>query len=550
MPKASRGSAASMPSAPERLEKAVAIEPDHPLLHAALSEALGQLGHDTREQEEAQQALKLSTHLLREGKLLVEARYHTAMREWEQASRIYRTLFDFFPDNLDYGLALVRAMVSAGHAREAFKIVDQLRKLPPPAQGDPRIDQAEANAALRLPDYPRAQMAALRAATRAEANGQRLLSGRARMDEALATFYRGDSNRAMATLRAAQQLQLAAGDTLGVALNLHLFSAQLMFQGKIMHALRMVDEAVSLYQRIGNLHMVMRGLIMSGYQLMELGRPVEARARFAQAVALARTSSEPRNLLLVETERAFVETFLLEGEVRPARQQLERTLAAQHAKATSQDLYGPRTSLATILLAEGDLDASRKLLHEQLQLNEQSGGGEGVAFIHMSLSELELAADRAAEAEQLARQTLDETGRMGGLRPREAWTHAVLAEALVAQGKTAEARHEVEQVLVRTEHMENLYFRLHALLHVARVQLALGEATDLRQARELLTTLLVDAQRSSLVGEALEARLLLAKLEQKTGHAAAARTEFRAVAREADAKGYGLIARQAQQALR
>jgi tetratricopeptide (TPR) repeat protein len=536
--------------AEERLARAVALEPEHPLLHAALSEAFGQLGHTAREQEEAQQALKLSSHLLREGKLLVEARYRTAMREWDQASRIYRALFDFFPDDLEYGLALARAMIAGGHASEAFKLVEQLRKLPPPAQGDPRIDEAEANAALKLPDYPRAQAAALRAATQAEANGQRLLAGRARMDEALAQFYRGDHAQAMVTLRTAQRLQIAAGDTLGVALNLHLFSAQLMFQGELAQAQRVLQEAVTLYLRIGNRHMAMRGLTMSGYQLMALGRPVEARAQLAQAEALAQASGDPRNLLFVESERAFVEIFQLAGEPRRARQQLEQMLWAQHDKATSQDLYGPRTSLATILVAQGDLDAGRKLLQEQLQQNQESGGAEGISFIHMALGELEFAADRTTEAERLARQSLDEMGRIGNLRPREAWTRAVLAEALVTQGKAAEARQGVAQVLILTEHMENLYFRLHALLHVARVQLALGQVSDLRQARELLTALLGEARRSSLVGEALEARHLLARVAEKEGHAAAARTELQAVAREADARGYSLLARQARQSLR
>jgi serine/threonine protein kinase/tetratricopeptide (TPR) repeat protein len=536
--------------AKEQLERAVAIEPDHPLLHAALSEALGQLGHVTQEQEEARRALELSAHLLREGKLLVEARYRTAIHDWDRATEIYRSLFEFFPDNLSYGLALMRNMTAAGHASEALGIVDQLRKLPPPARNDPRIDQAEASAAFKLPDFERMQQAAVRAATKAEANGQRLLAGRARMEEAMATFLRGDHARAMTTLRSAQRLQVMAGDQLGVAHTLVLFSLRLMNRGNTTQALRLAEEAAMLFRQIGNRRGETRALLLSGYLLAELGRPLAVRAKLGQAEAVARASGEPEMLFSVEADHAFEESFLFEGEVLRARQRLEQVLSALRTRGNSSDRGDNLATLGIIVFAQGDLETARKLWSEHLSQSEKSGEMWRASVTRMWLAELELAADRAKEAEQLGRQALREMEREGDVQTREASTRATLALTLATQGKTTEARREAEQALTLAEHSESVLFRLRTLLYVARVHLVLGQPADLQRAREMLTTLLTDAERSSLVGQALEARLALAQLEKKTGPAALARTALRTVAREADARGFGLIARQARQALR
>ena len=51
----------------------------------------------------------LSAGLSREERLSVEARYRATTTDWDRASEIYRTLFNFFPDSLDYGPQLACA---------------------------------------------------------------------------------------------------------------------------------------------------------------------------------------------------------------------------------------------------------------------------------------------------------------------------------------------------------------------------------------------------------------------------------------------------------
>src|SRR6266496_899526 len=88
------------------LEKAVGLDPGFLQGHAALAQAWSELGYDRKAKEAAQKAFDLSRKLSREDRLFVEARYREVSKEWEKAVEIYRTLFEFFPDNLEYGLHL------------------------------------------------------------------------------------------------------------------------------------------------------------------------------------------------------------------------------------------------------------------------------------------------------------------------------------------------------------------------------------------------------------------------------------------------------------
>src|SRR5215831_1211970 len=114
------------------LQRAVWAEPDYALSHAALATAWAQLGYDESARGEAKKAFDLSSNLSRAERLLVEARYHETSREWEKAAGIYRALFEFFPDNLDYGLALANAEYRANKWKDALDTIAALQALPHP----------------------------------------------------------------------------------------------------------------------------------------------------------------------------------------------------------------------------------------------------------------------------------------------------------------------------------------------------------------------------------------------------------------------------------
>src|SRR6185295_17710949 len=204
------------------LEEAIAADPDYSLAHSALSAAWSSLGFDERARAEAKRAFDLSGKLSREERLVVEGRYRETTRDLAKAIELYRTLSNFFPDNLEYGLQLAGAQSAAGKGRDALATLDLLRALPPPASADPRIDFAEAVAAFSLSDFKRQEAAAARAATAASSRGARLLLANALLRQGDAIRLRGGKERARQLFERAKDIFAATGDRSGTATTLTL----------------------------------------------------------------------------------------------------------------------------------------------------------------------------------------------------------------------------------------------------------------------------------------------------------------------------------------
>ena len=119
---------------------------------------------------EAQRALALSSQSSREERLLIEARAHE-LSEIAQAIESYRALWEFFPDNVDYGLSLLGNQVEGGHGKDAEETLAQLRKLVVSEADGARIDLGQADIAFSLSDFRQQQSLSQRAAARGRAIG-------------------------------------------------------------------------------------------------------------------------------------------------------------------------------------------------------------------------------------------------------------------------------------------------------------------------------------------------------------------------------------------
>ena len=126
----------------EAFGRAVAEEDDFAFAHLELSRALTATGYDARALDEAKRALDLSARLGREQRLVIEAQYAVAAKDWHAASDRYQTLFGFFPDNLDYGLAYARTQVLGGDRQQAFATLDRIHSAPRSAIDEARLDSA------------------------------------------------------------------------------------------------------------------------------------------------------------------------------------------------------------------------------------------------------------------------------------------------------------------------------------------------------------------------------------------------------------------------
>jgi eukaryotic-like serine/threonine-protein kinase len=609
------------------LHKAAALEPQHPLIHWALAEAWERLGYAGAARGEARRAFELSRGLPREERLSIEARHREMSAEWDQALEIYQTLWDFFPDSIDYGLRLAEAQIRAGRRREAFGTVQALRRLPQPLADDPRIDVLEMDAARQFGDSRRQRAAAARAAEKGGQRGALLLVARARVGEGLALVRLGEPEPAAAAYEEARRLYATAEDSMGVATALRGLAELHAQQGDadrartlgeealricreigdksglartlgwltlvlearwdLPGALGLLEEALETYREIDSGPDVVATLMAIARLLRQQGERHAAEARLLEALALARESGAKLFEAAVLNELAI--TLASRGKMDEARPvhaeaaELFEALGAADVRAQAVfsmahvglwpggwieealRLYrdslaalrelGQRSWVAHVLfrsaparLENGDLAGARAQYDEALAIGTQLREADTVAIGNLGLAELQLEAGQAQEAEAAARTAGEALGR-AGRTDGEALGHVVLARALLALGRLAEAQQAIERARSLYARNADLGRRYSAEVVAARIRAAREGPAD-RLAREGLERAIEEAAEAGFLGPQLEARLALGELELEAGELDAGCARLGALEREAVTRGFGLIAGKTGRALR
>jgi len=570
------------PAARDLLSKAVDAEPACAVSHSALAQAWNTLGYDEKAKQEARKALDLSGSLSRESRLFIEGRYREMAKEWDKAVEIYGTLFKFFADNLDYGLRLALAQTSAGRAKDALATAAAMRNLPPPAGEDPRIDLAESKAAELLGDFQRAHLLAAAAVEKGEAQGAGLLVARARLAQGWILDRLGQLPQAAAVLGKAKDMFAHAGDTQGVARTLQSLAGVLYDQGDLAGARKMYEDSLSVSRRSGDRGGVAVSLNSIANVLYEQGNLAGAKTLYEQSLPVQReigskdgiggTLGNIANVLdgqgdLAGARRMNEEALKNFGDVADKRgmastlDNLGLSLYEQGDLAGAKAFYeqalkidletGYRrgrayvlSGLAQIALAKGDIAEARKGVEEALAIRSEMGDGLNAASSRADLALVLLEESRPADAEPLIRQSI-EVFRKEKSGDSEAAAYALLGRALLADAKPAEAMAAVQHATALLSHTSAFPVRFGVTLAMARVQTASGRASALVDARKRLESTLAIAMQHGYLGYVFATRLALGELENKSGAAVEGRARLAAVANEADAKGFGLVARKA-----
>jgi eukaryotic-like serine/threonine-protein kinase len=517
------------------LQQAVELEPGHALSHAALADAWLQLGYDEKAKQEAKKAFDLSSTLSREDRLAVEARYREAMNDWGRVINLYRTLFTFFPDDPEYGLHLAQAETRADQPKEALAALAALRRLPPPAGADPRIDLAEAQAFNFMPDPDHAErerLAAEKAATKAEAQGATRLLSSALIEEAWASLNSGHSELARNLDQRAQSISEAAGDRRSDAQALTQLAIMTEDQGDLAGGRKMYEAALALYREIGNKRGEAATLDDIGEQMASQGAP-EAKRTLEQALALYREIEDVAAAAMVEGNMGVL--LYDQGQLAQAEHVLNEE-ARFFRQAGNRDLAQSLTlSLGDVLFAQGDLNGAEKAYAE--------AAGEG-ALDALRQSELSIEKGDPARAERLAAQFVGDR-RFSIFPVNELGGRTLLALALLEEGKTLEARQQIELAAPLAEKIQDVNSRIKYEIVAGRVRSASGKSADIADATRSLRAALAEATSGGFVGYQFWARLAQAEIEVKSGNAHIGRAHLTALERDATAKGYGLVAHKA-----
>jgi DNA-binding winged helix-turn-helix (wHTH) protein/tetratricopeptide (TPR) repeat protein len=514
--------------AEELLAKAVAADPKYPLAHAALSEAWWHMGYEAKSRAEAQRAMEMAAQLPEEERLLVEAQYRRAVEDWPKAVEASKSLFHLFPDRLDYGLLLASAQIHVSKT-EAIKTLTALHQLPAPLGDDPRIDMVEASAEIDI-DLAKSRESAKRAIAKATAQGAHVL-----VASTYGRLCQEGVGLNMATTEAIADCETAR--QMDAALN---NLAAIYYQmGDLARSAEAFAQAMKQFREIGNPSGVGTAMSNLGGVRLAMGDVAAAKKYFAEAIPNYQAVEDGEGVALALNNLGDLSRQ--SGELDAAKINYEKAMVTarriDNKNAEAYVLYG----LGDVLYDRGEFAPARKSYEESLAMRKQLGEKQAAAESEVAIAQVAIEEHAAADAEQVLRRC-HEQFHQEQQADDELAASTELIYALLAQGKQADAQQEAQRSGALEKSSQNVLARLQFSLATARVALASEHPAS---AHEALEKVLREAHEKGYVGVELEARLALAELEQKTGRATAAQTQFAAVRAAARSRGFGRIASKA-----
>ncbi len=567
-------------AARDLLSRSVTIEPKHALTHSALAAAWSALGYDAKSQAEAKQAFDLSGGLSREDRLSVEGRYREATHEWGKAVEIYRTLAGFFPDNLDYGLRLASAQVSAGNPKDALDTLDGLRRA---GMSEAAIDLADAKASNALGDFKRAQQSAASAASKGHAQDSKLVVAQARAAEGRALERLGKANEASAAFAEAQSLFTAAGDKVGAASAISTSANVLYDQGDFAGARKGYEESLAVFREVGAQLRASNALNNIGNVYYEHGDLTHAREYYQQSLDVFREIGDKAGIAGGLGNLANVLDSM--GDLKGALKMQQEGLAAFEEVGDKRGTAATLGNFGNLLAEMGDLEGAKAKYQEAIRLHTESGYQRGagysmygmsdvltaqgqlaearkyaeksaairkgmneagnIAGSNVQLANLALEEGKAAEAEALARAAAEEFDKEK-VADNGASAYGVLALSQLAQNKLAEAQKSASRAMSLAQQTGYKPPRFDATIASAKVQAASGSPAAALKTLESVRT---EAVKYGYVPYDFEARLATGEIEMKSGKIEAGKARLRQLEKDSRAKGYLLVAEKAGKAV-
>ena len=569
-------------AARDLLQQAVAADPKHALAHAALSDAWSVLGYDAKARDGAKRAFDLSANLSRENRLSVEGRYRSVTRDWAKAIENYRALWNFFPDNLEYGLRLASSQIAASQGKDALLTVAQMRRLPPPAVDDARIDLSEAHAAESVGEFQHAQQVAAQAAEKGRAQEAQLVVAEALSAQGWAFERLGQLDKAASLIKQAEDLYFAAGDRRAAANMVALNGSILYDRGDLAGDLQAAAEALRVSREIGAQGNVARNLNELGNVHYVTGKLEQAQDYYTQSLKIYDEIDDKRgaagclgnianvfdsmgNLTAaLQKQREGLQAFrdvgdrrgeastlnnlgnvLAElGDLQGAKKSYEESLTVQQQIGYKRGRAFSLLGLAELLRERDQLEEARKNAEEGLALRKAISDENNTAVSQLQIAQIALDQKKLPEAESLARNAAATFEKLK-LSQNAAVANALLAQALLEGGTAKDATVAAQHAVSLSQQAADRGPRFVTALIEAKTQAANGNRAD---AAKAMQNLLAEVTKSGYLPFEFEIRLALGAIEMQSGRAAAGRARLEALEKDARAKGFFRIARKAKEA--
>jgi len=556
-------------SARNLLQQAAALEPNYAPTHSALAQALSLLGFDDKAKEQARQALDLSAQASREERLLIEGRSHEILGQYPDAVENYRALWEFFPDRVDYGLALVHAQILSGSTSDSEATLAQLRKLPVSDADAARIDIMDSNIGSNVGDVKRQEAMAQHAADEGRAIDANLLVAEALIMQADALEKMGQTDNTISLIDRAKELYIASGDRRGIA-RTQLLEGDLLFdQGHYADSQKRFEEALGIFRQIGAEKSIRNSMERIGNVAYAEGKPAESETYYDQALrfdlsvhdrmGLASDYGNIANAMDDLGDLAGAQKMQLQaldafnglgdkkgatetiynlgnlsmetGDLAAAKKHFDDSLRISREIAYRVGEPYPISGLGDFLSAQGDFAGAQSQYEQALAMCKEMNNDGLAARIHFSQAYMQLEEGHFADAEKLAREMVTAFDKNNPAAV--ASSQALLARSLLAQGKVKEAQSAAAHAVAIARQSVAPPPNLESALAEGLVQMKLGKYAEARQSLE---PALVSARKHGYRLEEYEIRLALCELEKKSG-SASARADLASLESDALAQG-------------
>jgi DNA-binding winged helix-turn-helix (wHTH) protein/tetratricopeptide (TPR) repeat protein/TolB-like protein len=566
------------------LQQAIKADPKFPLSHSMLARAWSQLGYEQKRKEEAKRALDLSANLPRVNRMLVEGDYYESLAQHEKAASTYQALVALFPDSVEYGLQLALAQNAAGQRNQAMETIAQLRRLPPPASADPRIDLAEERA---MPnDNPAALVLVRNALAKAAAQDKKLVYAQARTWECMILIYGDHPEQGKVSCEDASKIFLAAGNRLGAADAMRLIGDSQGAQGHYEQAIATYQNVRVILQELGEHEktgMVLNNMAIGFANEGKLDRAEQlyrkAKYHFEQAGDKGNTATALGNIAdvlylrgnLPDAAKLYQQTIesealldasapgyamyrLADLELAQGQPKKAHDLAAQAVDAMRpshggyQYLTGAMVVLGDALMAQGDLAGARQQYQQTLETRQKLGEQVLVAESQVSLAELSLEEGHPEQAEPLLRLAIAQFEREKE-DPDATGAYTLLSRTLLTQGKLEEAHKAIQHAVELGRSSPDPALTLPIAIQTARIETAAAgqDAAGhlaLATARQQLRSAIATTRKLGYYQIECEARLALAG--DLRANPALGRSQLETLEKETHERGLELLSHKAE----
>ncbi len=368
------------------LERVIKSQPHFALAHLVMARAWKNLGYLERSKAETKLAFDYSSTLPRAERLSVEGAYDESIGQRAKAIEIYKSIWNFYPDEIGPGIALVDAQIADSQFKNAEAGIDALRKLPASGMENIQIDIDEARVAQGEGDFKREIEITHRNLERARSLDARSLEADMLFMESRPLEMLGDLKGGQKSCEQARDVYAALGDQAGVSRSITCAANMLADQGDNASARRMYDQAEAIAEKIGNKNAQEVNLHDIGIIVHDQGEYLAAKKIIEASLAIDRDTGYKVGIEQNLTSLGNIASDL--GDMSGSEKLFRDALAISQEIGDRATEALVSNNLAAILYGYGNDTGAQAMFESAQAIYQQTGEKDGIALTDSNLGEI------------------------------------------------------------------------------------------------------------------------------------------------------------------